>query len=281
MPLGDGDNRRRGWEIVCVLAKHGPLSMPALTKLLSTPMKSKKVYAALMRLQKKGMVDRRVSNLGMGAAFYQLSLPFISQPGLKETLDCNPDELKRLRNIRGCLHLREMKELWIFTLSKVLPVVEVVQKEFFSVHPETNRLLRLNGNPILHAPDAVIYFLGPHKKKLAVALEIEKTRPSDERIIQYLKRYAKSTELNGVIYVCDSGRLSETIRLLYETMQEDRRLREAGNLKNFFLFSNAISHSDAPLSQLHTVIGNPTSISNWYSRFEPPQPTISSDQFLN
>jgi hypothetical protein len=264
-----------------VLAKHGPLSMGVMSQLLPRPMKTKKLYTALMRLRKKGMVDRRVSNMGMGTAFYQLSQRFIDQPGLSETLDCDPAELTRLRNIRACLHQREVMELWLFLLAKVLPVVEVVRREQFATHAETNALLQVDKNPLLHFPDAVIYMLGLDDQKLAVALEIEKTRQSGERIVEYLKRYSKATGLNGIIYACDSGRLSDTIRLIREATKTDKRFAEAVDSKSFFLFSNADSHVDAPLSQLHTVTGQPTKIVDWYSQHRITEPTICSEAILN
>jgi hypothetical protein len=78
-----------------------------------------------------------------------------------------------------------------------------------------------------------------------------------------LKKYADKTFVDGLIYVCDSDRLSETIRLIYRNkiVANSLRVRQYG--ENFFLFSDSISAYDEPLKNVYNSNKKLTSVDNW------------------
>jgi hypothetical protein len=99
-----------------------------------------------------------------------------------------------------------------------------------------------------------------------IAFEIERTRKSDKRVLNKLKKYATATKIDGLVYICDSARLAETVRRLYEQTLSKNRLRIGHYSDFFFLFSNAIVPEVEPLKNIFNARGERIDLFDWVVR---------------
>lgn len=244
-------HRSRGKEVLGLLRQHGPLSIDILQRMTDPPMKKKRLRESLGILQRKGFVMRR--SVSQIKTFYQLSQDLKDRESAALVLGCAPDDLfQPLLSRRDWIH-NECCEYWIHIITKSLPDATVIRASEFNDSEEAQRIMMLGQKDYELLPDFLLLLKGDStSEKAAIAMEIERTRKSNSRLVAKLKKYAGKTFVDGLVYVCDSNRLSETIRLLYQEQiaQSAPRIRHYSN--NFFLISDAIESTQNPLFRLFT-----------------------------
>ena len=254
--------RFRAPEILSVLKDHGQLTARALNKMIVPRMNHKKLVRALERLQEKGLVEKRDGEFRR--PYYFLSQAPVLRTAISGILKCHPDELIQPLLKRKDWHHQELCEYWIYLLKKVFPEATIVRDRHMKQEERASDIMFAELCEQDLYPDILLIF--PKQEGImqtSLAVEIERTRKSNERLIRKLKNYTTATSVSGVLYVCDSGRLADTIRLLYQTKANHRLGRSHFYPEHYFLFSDAIDTSDNPLSRIFSAEGRRVNMRDW------------------
>lgn len=254
--------RYRNKDILSVLKTHGSLSFSAIEKILYPSMKKKSLRKTIHLLRKRKAISSRTTN--GGKVFYQISQ---SQSGRNEAakiLKCNPGQLfQPVLNDREWIHT-ELTEYWISLLQRQFPEAVVIRERDFYNNEIAQRVMLIKKDEFELKPDFLLLFRKTDAcERVSIAIEIERSRKSGRRLAAKVKKYADKTFLDGLIYACDSDRISETIRLVYRNKILDRAHRIKHYADNFILLSDAINTHIEPLSQLYNSKEEPASIVDW------------------
>ena len=273
--------RQVAQEVLSLLKDHSPLTLEMLHRMTAPPIQKKNLRQAIGIMRRKGLVDMVVGD--HQTFFYQLhqALPVRSEVAAK--LGCDEEKIARpLLRRRDWIH-NEWCEFWSLIVKRAFPDVEIIREHDIDSHGIAKNILQQNGKALDLMPDFLMIFpkTATHEK-VSVAFEIERTRKSDARIQNKLKTYIYETHVDGLIYVCDSGRLSETIRQLYQKNTLAKAHKKRGCADNFFLFSDSMSAGASPLASFYNANGQPTSLINWFGKLRTTKQTLRRDvQFLD
>jgi hypothetical protein len=260
-------NRSRGREIIQLLFDHGPLSFGALSRMINPKMRPKKLKETLLRLRRKGFLATRY--FGEIKVFYFVSQQHANRIQLSKLLKCRPTQLiQPVSSRRDWIH-SEACEYWIFILKRLFSDAKFVREREFVDHELARRLLLITKDEFELRPDFLMIFeRGADSEPVSVAVEVERTRKSNRRLIEKLRKYAKRSLVDGLIYACDSDRLAETIRLLYQNKVQERALRIGHYGNNFFLLSDAINPHDDHVKNIFNVKKERVSLPEWINYFK-------------
>lgn len=248
--------------ILNLLKDHSPLTLEMLQKMMEPPVQKKNLQQAMYILRRKGLVDMVIG--GRKTFFYQLHQ---DRPLLRR---------------QDWIH-NEWCEFWSLIIQRAFPEIEIVREHEIDSHDLAKSILLQKGHALDLVPDLLLIFpkTATHEK-VSIAFEIERTRKSKHRIQQKLKTYIYETHVDGLIYVCDSGRLSETIRLLYQQKTLEKAHKKRGYVDNFFLFSDSMSAGETPLASFYNANAQPTSLIHWCHQLRSTKQTLRRDaQFLD
>ena len=242
--------RYRSPEAVSLLNKHKFMSVSSLKALMEPPMRAKKMLRLLSNLKQKGLVKTtRMS--GTNCVFYRLSQEPTRREEAAKLIGVDPQSIfaPKLRG-RDLLH-HELCEYWIHKIESALPDCKIIREWDIPGNSICTNQLQVKKENLEFLPDFVV-LLDASKpgSTVSIAFEIERTRKSDRRISRKLHKYAGRTHLDGMIYVCDSDRLSDTVCSLYNAKVKDKALRIGKYAENFFLFSDATEFADEPLARV-------------------------------
>ncbi len=252
----------RGKDILSLLLNHGPLSFSAITKMLIPQMKKKKLKKCLLKLKRQGYISTRL--VGDTKTFYQLSQRQSNRIKTAKFLNCLPSNLVQPTFRHQYWIHTECCEFWIFHLSQAFPEAEIIREVDFYDSSVAQRIMLIDKKDFELRPDFLLIFpKTDNTERVSVAVEIERIRKSNRRLIDKLNKYTNKTIIDGLIYICESENLSETIRLLYKNKIVDKSYRVKHYSENFFLFSDAINTHDNPLERLYNSEQNPVNIVPW------------------
>ena len=263
-------------EVLTLLRDHSPLTLDMLYRMTIPPIQKKNLRQAVGIMKRKGLVDMVVGD--QRTFYYQLhnALPVRNKVALK-LKDTETKKARPLLRRRDWIH-NEWCEFWLLIIKRAFPDVEIIREHDIDSHNTAKSILQQNGKALDLMPDFLMIFPKTStQEKVSLAFEVERTRKSNERILQKLKTYIYETHVDGLIYVCDSGRLSETIRLLYQKKTLEKAHKKRGYADNFFLFSNSMSAGASPLASFYNANGQPTSLINWCNKLRTTKQTLRRD----
>lgn len=268
-------------EVLTLLRDHSPLTLEMLQRMTSPPIQKKNLRQAIGILKRKGIVEMVVSD--QKTFYYQLNNS--SAVRNEVALRLKDDDTKSARPLlsrRNWIH-NQWCEFWALIIKKAFPEVEIIREHEIESHGVAKSILQQAGKPLDLMPDLLLIFpKTPTHEKVSIAFEIERTRKSDARIQQKLKTYIYESYVDGLIYVCDSGRLSETIRTLYQKKTIEKAHKKRGYTENFFLFSDSMSAGPSPLASFYNANGQPTSLINWCHKMRATKQQFRRDaQFMD
>lgn len=252
----------RNKDVLTVLRSHGSLSFSAIEKILFPPMKKKSLRKTIHLLKKRKAIASRTSN--GGKVFYQISQNLTGRTAAAKILKCEPSQLfQPVLSDREWIHT-ELTEYWIALLQRQFPEAAVIRERDFYDNEVAQRVMLIKKDEFELKPDFLLLFRKSDTlERVSIAVEIERSRKSGRRLAAKVKKYADKTFLDGLIYACDSDRISETIRLIYRNKILDRAHRIKHYADNFILLSDAINTHIEPLSQLYNSNEKPVSIVDW------------------
>lgn len=273
--------RKVAKEILLILKDHSPLTVDMIQKMIELPIQKKNIRQALGILKKKRMVDMVLCN--SQTFFYQINQSLQSRQAVAAALKCGTVvESKPLLRRQEWFH-NEWCEFWSLIIKRAFPESTIVREHDIEDSAEAKNVLLQNDKGLDLLPDFLVLFPKTHStEKVSLAFEIERTRKSDARIQRKLKKYIFESHVDGLIYVCDSGRMAETIRGLYEKKVMEKAHKKRGYADHFFLFSDSMSAGDNPLLSFYNAKGETTSLADWCKKLRSTKMTLRRDaQFMS
>ena len=232
--------RRR--QVFSLLVEHGPLSMRGLMACLEPSIQRKRLYEVLQRLRKSRLVTQRLYlGLGKSAFFYDITkepklMDMVSRVIGSDIAKARRPHFRRIEMIHS-----ENCAIWKEVFKRLFPEARIIREHEFYGNREVSQLLLSQGDDRETDPDLLLIFKskvddGP----VSVAIEIERTPKSRVRLIRKLRKYARQTRLDGVIYICEETALSERLRGVYNSwvLNDALRVKHYGN--NFILFTDGV-----------------------------------------
>jgi hypothetical protein len=258
----------RGQQILKLLSLHGPLSTRTLSEIIDPPMKLRRMNDATKRLFDHGFIVRRFESLPKNASnFFQLSQRRESREFIGKILGISANELlqPQFRN-QELLH-SELCAIWSSRLKKIFPDCRVVRDYHFADDRLAGKVLLSGKNEVELKPDILIHFGAGDLKSITttIAIEIERTLKTKERLFHKLRKLTSRTQLDGVIYVCGKNSIAESLRHIYKSriVEKSHRIKQYGT--NFLLFTDGSQHSDGSGPRLFNTSLKPVLLRNWIS----------------
>ncbi len=237
--------KQRGLQILGLLKRHGPLSSRGLLQLLSPPIQERRLHASLARMVKCGLITKRMERLFRGTGvFYQISQKNVVSAAIAVTLGCEQSEVKQPYFISRELLHSESCAMWIHYLEQEFPDALVIRDFEFSRNADAVEILYVEEDDFEFVPDILLIFPRTENTPMvSVGVEIERSRKTELRIRNKLKKYANETLLDGVIYLCESDDVSNEIRRVYRSsvLGKSIRINHYGN--NFLLTQDELLNS--------------------------------------
>lgn len=273
--------KRLGKQVLQLLVDYSPLTIEMIGRMIEPHPRKKSLRKAVGNLRKRELVDMVVGN--GKTFFYQLHQSRPNRDAVEARLGSSQSIMEQpLLRKQDWFH-NEWCDFWTLIVKRAFPEVQIVREHDVDSHKIAQSVLRHNGDDADLVPDLLLIFPpGEYgQPKVSVALEVERTRKKKSRIERKLKKYIYETHLDGLIYICDSGRLSETIRQLYERKTLERAHKKSGYLNNFFLFSDSMSAGPNPLESFYNAAGQPTSLYDWIDTLRSSKTTLRRDANFN
>lgn len=239
--------------------KLGPSTISMIQ--IFTGIEKENLRHAIGILRRKGLVDMLSGD--QNTFFYQLNQSFAARNASAAKLKMAPDDLKKPLLRRQDRYHNQWCEYWSWMLRSAFPNAKVVRDYDLGSDEVARNILMLDAFDADLLPDFLVMLPINDNSNVTIAFEIERTRKSEKRLIKKFRRYMEETRLDGVVYVCDSGRLAETLRAIYETKLVDKAERIHNYVHNFLLFSDSFSAGSRPLETFFNVNGDPVSLFDW------------------
>lgn len=252
------------FQVMSLLKDHGPSTIDFLHRLTEPQAPKRNLRQSLGILKEKGLVES--ASLDPQKTFYYLSQSYVSREEIAEHLHTTESDLiQPLLRKQDWFH-NQWCEYWIHLIKKQFPDAKIIRERNIveSEHAKETLLIDARDHELM--PDFLFSLPKNGCETWApnIAFEIERTRKSDKRLVRKLKKYFTETRIDGLIYVCDSGRLSETIRALYEEKLVGKRVTRVSHYENYFLLlSDCLAGGGPELPRLFNIKGERISFSNW------------------
>lgn len=225
-------------EVVTLLNEHPVLTGSGLQYMLRTKLTKRRLQQILLSLKQKKIVKylQDTRNGGHGT-FYALETHF----------------RKREMNLPYDLAHAEECSLWEKRIQELLPDAYIQNYRAFSKSPEARNALLWDGRDREAVPDLLIFARSTvEPRSIAVAVEIEQTHKSEQRIMAKLARFSRGTNLDGVLYVSPSHSIPERVQGIFEykVIAKSHRINAYGD--HFLLVSGDLkkkSEHFQPLNQ--------------------------------
>lgn len=268
---------KRGKEILQFVRDHGPVTIDMLFLMMAQTMSKKNLRKALGILRTKKLID--VIRADSQTAYYQISQGLQSRVATSKIVGGGEKELVQRFLRRQDLFHNQWCEYWALVIKQQFPEAEIIREHTIGGHEIAKNVLQVKDGEFDLLPDFLIRFppVGAESATY-IAFEIERTRKSNNRILRKLQRYLNGTKIDGLIYVCDNGRLSETIRQLYRTKLLARSPRVGHYANHFFLFSDSLDGGGRELQRLVNANAEAVSFIPWCSHLRSIKWTKRRDE---
>lgn len=253
---------QRGKEVLKSVQLSGPLTIDMLSRIVNPKMSKRNLRKCLQLLARKGFIESfHYSSQG---TYYMVSQSLSNRSKAAVFSNQQSEQLKQTLIRKQDLFHNQWCEYWIVTIKRFFPESQITREIEIGSDPFAKNVLNLTYADYDLRPDFLLTIpKTDNANTVCIAFEIERSRKSDERILRKLSKYMDRTQLDGLIYICDSGRLSETIRLLYQNNLLPRSEKQKRFGENFFLFSDSLDGGGEDFNRLFNSCGKPTSFKNW------------------
>ena len=268
--------RQLGREIKESLMACSPSTIEMLHQLVQPIVSKKRLRKALGILRRDGIVDMLLG--GHQTFYYQLSQSLPVREKLSREMNCHADDfIQPLLRRQDWFH-NQWSQAWEQIIKRSFPKAEIVREHNIGASDIAKEVLLAEGNDLDLLPDFLVMFPKTESTQaVSLAFEIERTRKSEKRLVRKFTKYLNETRIDGLVYICDSSRLSETIRILYQTklLANSPRLKHYGN--HFLLLSDTLSAGAEPLERFFNSNGEKVSFQNWCRQLLNTKPTLRRD----
>ncbi len=255
----------RAPQILKLLNRHGPLSVRGLTAMMEPKIERRRLQIAITRLYKRRLIERFYDRMFRGAAvFYRITKLEKYWPDVALVIGQHPktnfEPPVRPVNL---LHL-ETCAVWANHFERLFPNSIAVRKFQIRRLPLASELLQAHNDPPYLLPD--IFLIQPSnsgKGHISLAINVEEYAKSDERTIEELKKFSCSSDVDGVIWLCDVDGVADRLKQLYtkRVMPRADRINNYGH--NFMLFHEGDLYSLKPNLNLRNAANKEVKIIHW------------------
>lgn len=240
-----------------LLYNNGPLDRNTLQDLISPRLPTRTINYWLKRLIDMGICVYSNKSLKVRRChLYQLSNALRRSQVILDLLKLPSSNFKNIHfrayeldHSLSCAYWREF-------LERLLPSCDVT-REF---HLDNKNLEFLDQEVI---PDIAIAFSSPNHEFKSIAVEIERTRKSNNRLRQKLRRYCNETHYDGILYVASNQSITKVISDIYERSTRSDSIRNPQQMDNFLMFSNLEKPLNDQQIQVFSPTGENISLKDW------------------
>jgi len=229
-----------GKQILKLLHEHGALSNRGILRTIwPRVVCSSSIRQSVRLLKYKGLIVDRFDSLPQNCGqFHQISLREETKPIIAKMLNVHPAELEeRVVRDQELAHSQECA-VWCTRFRRDFPEATVLREHHYVKEEEFKNILVLGRDDNHLKPDILMHFPKQNgRSSTTVAVEVERSRKADARLVEKLRKLSTQSCLDGVIYICSTASLLETVRRLYESRVRERAHRINHYGDNFFLFS--------------------------------------------
>lgn len=257
----------RARQILTLLKDQGPLPSSALQLLVQPPIKKRKLRLAISRLLKNKMIELRpVKFTGYVLRYYQIHQSSKSRKNVAKLLGCNENELSQtFYRHREYLH-NDGVSLLATKLLKLFPEVDLIRDFKLYLHKDALRILQYDENIDDQKPDILLRFKnGTTQNDVWVAVELEKFRKDDRRLILKLRKFAAKSHVDGVIYFCDTKRIESAIASTFDKYVSGWARRISSYKNNFVLLGDSDLVMNGSIENLLKLDQETVSLKQWIS----------------
>lgn len=270
---------KRSKDILRVISEHGPLTIDLLQRMIEPEMTKRNLRKSLQVLRKKNLIELAQSS--NQSTFYLLNQSSPSRTNSANILKCSATQTQKPLLRRQDWFHNQWCEYWIMNMKRRLPDSKIIREDSISSHETAMNVLQIQKTDFDLRPDFLMSLSeGTAGDTTYLAFEIERTRKSEQRLLRKFRKYMDGTRIDGLIYICDSGRLSETIRLLYQNKLLAQTQRQKRFGENFFLLSDSLDGGGPQLPRLFNAAGKPTSFETWCGYLKSTKWTKRRDEDL-
>ncbi len=263
MNLGQVAGSRRK-QILQALNDNGPLSVDTLAQVLRPPMSLRSIQAATKRLRDKGLIVPHFESVQYGTNFYRIPHDPIIRERISRWLEIPADQLRQPKFFSKELQHTTQATLWATRMADLFPDGEVVRDLQILRNKTYSEMIGFKGEVAELVPDVLLSF----KRKTGigrttVAVEVEKTRKSAFRLNKKLRKLTARSRLDGVIYVCENGGVSDAIKAVLETQELLRSRRIGHYAAAFLMFVDCSEIYKTSMPEMFNVEGKRVSLKKW------------------
>lgn len=253
----------RAKEIVILLKEHGALSIRGLSQLMTPQISPRSLRYAISRLSDKGFIERVYDQHGNPFSFFRLTTNFAKLAAIRNELNCDLIAAKEAAVRRSDLYHTEQCAIVTQLFRHRFMDFSAIGESQFVDHPIVSHVLLEKQADFRMRPDIMLVAKTNSSSPVTIAIEVERTLKTNDRVHQKLLSFAKQSLLDGVIFISSSDRISEQARRIYnnQVVINSKRISHYGN--NFFLFGTwPIDSSKNDLLFLNAALEN-TSAKLW------------------
>jgi len=252
-------------QVLRLLLEHGPLSARGLSACLSPPVGERALRYILQRLYKREILAHRYDRVSRHV-FHQIAQNPKARILAGEILQVAAEQIEQPQFRHAELIHSEDCAIWCELLRHLFPAAFVRRDYQLAADAEAPALLLTHGEDRELLPDILVTApIGDGSRRVAFALEIERTAKSEIRLIRKLRKYAEQTRLDGLIYVCDHASLQDKLLQVYKGNVAERALRISHYAKNFFLFADGSADRSRGEPLMFNSAWETVSLSEWIS----------------
>jgi hypothetical protein len=229
----------RGKQVVGLLREHGPLSGRVIESLLDPPIAKRKCQEVLQRLKSAGLIERLEGHFpDTAGSYYALPRSRGDKKRLASFLGVEAEDFQVCFVRDAELRHGSQCAIWAEYFKKIYPESKVVRDWEMTKYPEiVGRLAGLHDEFIY--PDIFLLFKGGGSaQRIVVAIEVERTLKTIERLKVKTKAMVYQTSFDGVLYVCSDYRIAEAVRSAFLSQEVQRSQRIGGYVDDFILYTN-------------------------------------------
>jgi len=265
--------RRR--QILMLLNENGPLSAALIAEVARPRISVRDARKVIHRLVKKEILCPHYESVSRSSGrFYRISHDMLAREQVSKWLNLSAVDLRQPKFFAKELDHSVKCALWAaylkdeFSEAEAVRDLQVIKRRLYSGPQKSTEDL----NDLV--PDIVLNFTGEMvRDTVSIGFEIERTRKSNRRLVKKLDKIVKRSVLDGVVYVCESGGIRDSIAAVLSELQllQSERIKHYGSA--FILFTDKISVSKVSPPLLFNVEGRRITLHAWITALRK----ISSD----
>ena len=268
--------RALGKEILFLIADYNPISIDILERLIEPKVSKKRIRKSLWRLRRNGLIEMLPT--GGQSFLYQLNQSQRSRQTAQRKMKLNKSVSNQPLLRRQDWFHNQWSFVWESLIKRSFPECSIIRENSLGSDEAARGVLLIDQRDHDVLPDFLMTLPATDKfEQVAIAFEIERTRKSEKRLLRKFSKYLNQTRIDGVIYICDSGRLSETIRIIYREKLISKSLRVNHYGENFLLLSDSLSGGAETPTRLFNSIGEYTDLANWINTLRYTKATARRD----